>query len=180
MISIIYSYVFIISVITEQVWRYIFTYKTLTAHSDRKHLAGWVLAHQTQLCFLTLKCSDVLQKLLCELVEKQGSNGSLDANVDFIFKLFTYEVRSHITPLSFNSRPHKHMASVTIFPSKYPFVMIHLPMMKNVEKICTNIQKLLSLQKVTMSFVLSLDVWQVILSSEERERISFGHWKNDK
>lgn len=139
MISIIYSYVFIISVITEQVWRYIFTYKTLTAHSDRKHLAGWVLAHQTQLCFLTLKCSDVLQKLLCELVEKQGSNGSLDANVDFIFKLFTYEVRSHITPLSFNSRPHKHMASVTIFPSKYAFVMIHLPMMKNVEKICTNI-----------------------------------------
>lgn len=52
-------------------------------------------------------------------------------------------------------------------------------MMKKVEKTCTDIQKLLILQKVTMSFVLSLAVWQVILSSEENERTS-GHWRNGK
>lgn len=47
-------------------------------------------------------------------------------------------------------------------------------MMKNVEKICTDIQKLLSLQNVTISFALTLAVWQVVLLSEENERIS-GH-----
>lgn len=59
-------------------------------------------------------------------MEKHGSNASQDANVDFIFKLCNYEVRSHITPLSSNGQEsHKHTASAPIFLFKYAFMTIH-------------------------------------------------------